>query len=143
MREWVTDFLASLALTPNVSEACRQAGVTRKAAYDLRKADPEFAALWDDALDESTDELVGECYRRAKQGTEEPVYYLGKEIGRVKKYSDTLAIFLLKAHRRGVYGDKVDQLHAGDVTIRVEYEDVPDPDGEAPEAPPGPAAVPP
>lgn len=107
MPEWATDFLASLTLTPNVSEACRAAGITRKAAYDLRKADPAFAEAWQDALEESTDELVSECWRRAKDGTERPVFYLGAECGRIREYSDTLAIFLLKAHRRGVYGDKL------------------------------------
>src|SRR6185437_13235217 len=107
-REWVTDFLASLALTPNVAEACRQAGITRKAAYDLRKADEDFARLWDDALDESTDELVGEAYRRAREGVERPVYQGGKLVGKVREFSDTLAIFLLKCHRRRVYGDKLE-----------------------------------
>ncbi|WP_422924471.1 hypothetical protein [Singulisphaera sp. PoT] len=89
MREWTTDFLASLESTPNVSEACRVALITRKTAYDLRKSDPEFRQAWDDALATSVDDLVGECYKRAKAG------------------SDTLAIFLLKSHRREVYGDKV------------------------------------
>jgi hypothetical protein len=107
MPEWASEFLASLTLTPNVSEACRQAGITRKAAYDLRKANPEFAEAWNDALEESTDELVGEAYRRAREGTERPVYFKGKECGRFREYSDTLMIFLLKAHRRGTYGDKL------------------------------------
>ena len=105
--EWVTDFLASLALTPNVAEACRQAGITRKAAYDHRAGDEHFAKLWDDALAESTDELVGEAYRRAKEGVDRPVFYKGEECGKVREYSDQLAIFLLKAHRPAVYGDRL------------------------------------
>lgn len=144
-REWVSDFLASLSLSPNVAEACREAGITRKTAYDLRKADPSFAEAWDLALDESTDDLVGECYRRARCGVEEPVHYKGERVDTIRKYSDTLAMFLLKAHRRHVYGDKLDNQLSGDVTIRVEYADAdldPPPAASGPESvPEGPEAV--
>jgi hypothetical protein len=106
MADWERVFLEALRKTPNVSAACASAGVARKTAYAHRNADPEFAAAWDDALEQSTDSLVGECYRRACQGTERPVFHQGEECGRIKEYSDTLAIFLLKAHRRSIYGDK-------------------------------------
>jgi len=106
-REWVPDFLAALALSPNVALACRTAGVSRVTAYDLRHADAAFAAAWQEAVDESTDELVGEMYRRAKDGVPEPVYYKGEVCGHILRYSNTLAIFLAKAHRPGVYGDKL------------------------------------
>lgn len=111
--EWATDFLASLCEVPNVAEACRRAGVTRQAAYQRRDHDPDFAAAWDDALDQSTDALVGEAYRRAREGVEEPVFYQGEECGRVRRYSDTLAIFLLKSHRPKTYGDRSKVEHSG------------------------------
>lgn len=141
MADWSQAFLAQLAKSPNVAGAARAAGVTRDAAYKRRRVDEEFAAAWDDAIEAGTDELVGEAYRRAFQGSEKPVFYRGDECGRVREYSDTLAIFLLKSHRRGVYGEKVDQNHAGGLTVRVEYADAhgdPDP----PAAPPGPAVDP-
>ena len=120
-REWVADFLASLTASPNVSEACRNAGITRKAAYDLRKAEPAFEELWLEALESSTDDLVGEAYRRAKEGVKEPVYYKGRRVGTIRKYSDTLLIFLLKAHRRPVYGDKVEnELTTGGKPLAVQ-----------------------
>jgi hypothetical protein len=106
-REWKPDFLAALTLSPNVTAACLEARITRKGAYLARTSDPEFAAAWDSALDESTDELVGEMYRRAVQGTKKPVYQGGELVGHIQEYSDTLAIFLAKCHRRDVYGDKV------------------------------------
>lgn len=144
-REWEAEFLASLSLTPNVTEACRQAGVTRQAAYQYRAEDSEFAARWDAALDESTDELVGEAYRRAKEGVEEPVYFMGRVVGKVRKYSDTMLIFLLKSHRRKVYGDKLDAdlTTAGQAMVTHFYvpendRDAPDPgaDGPPPAGPP-------
>ena len=45
--------------------------------------------------------------RRAFEGTDEPVYYKGEECGSVRKYSDTLAIFLLKAHAPEKYRENI------------------------------------
>jgi hypothetical protein len=136
---WQVDFLASLALTPNVAQACREARVTRAGAYKAREADPEFAAAWDAALEESTDDLVGEAYRRAREGTVKPVYYKGEKCGGIREYSDTLAIFLLKAHRRSVYGDKVqtDLTSQGNPVSTVLY--FPDNGRQNADVPPGPA----
>ncbi len=111
--DWTGPFLAALASCPNVTAAARAAGITRKAAYDRRKADEDFAAAWQDALDQSTDALVGEMYRRAVEGTEEPVFYMGGECGRIRRYSDRLAMFLAKAFRRDQFGDKLDQRITG------------------------------
>jgi hypothetical protein len=105
-REWEPLFLATLADVPNVSEACRMAGISRKAAYLYRAQDGRFREAWDDALETSTDSLVGEAYRRARHGTENPVYQGGELVGHKREFSDLLAIFLLKCHRREVYGDR-------------------------------------
>lgn len=108
--EWTEKFLAALATSPNITDAARVAGITRDAAYKARKADPAFAAQWDDALEQSTDAMIGEMYRRAVHGTEKPVFHMGEIVGHVREYSDTLAIFLAKAHRREVYGDVSKQI---------------------------------
>lgn len=91
LADWSEVFLEALAKLPNVSEAARLAGIDRRTAYNARESDPEFAKAWDDSLATSTDDLVGECYRRAKQS------------------SDTLAIFLLKSHRPEVYRESIKQ----------------------------------
>lgn len=106
--KWVPVFLAQLREAPNVSAAARASGVSREAAYAYRDRNPEFAFQWDDALGESTDELIGELYRRARHGTRRPVFYLGEKCGAIREYSDTLGIFLAKSHRPEVYGTKVD-----------------------------------
>jgi len=142
--EWVPKFLESLTRTPNVAEACREAGITRKAAYDHRNSDEEFAGLWDAAVEQSTDELVGEAYRRARKGTVEPVYYKGNKVGKIRRYSDALTIFLLKCHRRKVYGDKLetDVTTAGQAIQTIFYFPENGRDGNEsgadPEAPAGP-----
>lgn len=120
-REWAPRFLVALAEGPNVSAACRAVGIGRSTAYDHRRQDAEFARGWDDALDQGVDELVGECYRRARHGVERPVYQGGAKVGTVTEYSDTLAIFLLKSHRPEVYGDrsKVDVTSGGQPQVQT------------------------
>jgi hypothetical protein len=65
----------------------------------LRRTDKEFAASMADALKEGADRLEDEALRRAKDGVDEPRFYQGEVCGYVRKYSDTLAILLLKARR--------------------------------------------
>lgn len=102
-RGWEELFLKALAETGNVSAAAKLAGVARQTAYEAKELRPEFAARWDDALEEACDALELEARRRAKDGAEKPVFYLGREVSRVREYSDVLLIFLLKAHRPEKY----------------------------------------
>lgn len=92
-------FLQHLRETANVTASANAIGISRRRMYDLRDADPELAAEWDAAVEEAVDALELEMRRRALEGTDEPVFYQGEEVGTVRKYSDTLAIFLAKAHR--------------------------------------------
>jgi hypothetical protein len=48
-------FLECLAATANVQHACAVVGLSRQAAYRLRRRDPEFAAAWRDALRKARD----------------------------------------------------------------------------------------
>ncbi len=96
---WRATFLEILSETSNVTAAALAAGVDKKTAYNHRRDDPDFAEAWEDALDDATDALEAEARRRALRGVEEPVYQGGKKVGTIRKYSDTLLIFLLKGHR--------------------------------------------
>ena len=51
-------FLECLAATPNVLRACAAAGISREAAYRLRRRDPAFALAWADALRQGYDARV-------------------------------------------------------------------------------------
>lgn len=65
--------------------------------YQERDRDPEFAAAWEDAIDESEELLLGELKRRGIDGYEEDVYgSLGNNmgtgpVGTKKVYSDKMA----------------------------------------------------
>lgn len=90
----------------NVSAACEAVRISRRAAYEWREADEKFAKDWDGAVDLTTDALEQEVYRRAHVGTEKPVFYQGEECGIVREYSDTLAMFILKARRPDKYRER-------------------------------------
>lgn len=102
------EFLAVLRETGgNVSRACNAISLTRTRVYEWRTADPLFAAAWDEAVELGTDELEEEARRRAFSGVDEPVFYQGEECGAVRRYSDTLLIFLLKGRRPDKYRERV------------------------------------
>ena len=99
-------FLQTLRDTANVSAAARAANVNRRTVYVWRDETPEFAADWDEALEEATDTLEAEARRRALKGVAKPVFYKGEACGTVQEYSDTLMTLLLKAHRPEKYKER-------------------------------------
>lgn len=98
---------ALIAEVGNVTKACAASGISRRAAYEWRGADEGFREAWDDAVEETTEALEGEIYRRAHTGVDEPVFYQGVMCGTIKKFSDTLAMFILKGRRPDKYRDNV------------------------------------
>lgn len=99
-------FLKELARRANVSAAAKKAKVARSTAYDWYRDDPEFAAAWDQAIEVAVDSLEHEAWRRAATGTLEPVFQKGEKVGAIRRYSDTLMVTLLKAHRPEKFKDR-------------------------------------
>jgi hypothetical protein len=97
--EWQPIFLTVLRDTANVRLACQKAGISRPVAYKHRNRSSRFAAEWDTALAEAVDVLEAEARRRGLAA------------------SDTLLIFLLKAHRPEVYRETIRHDHAGYMKI--------------------------
>lgn len=117
--EKLTAFCAALAETCNVGKACTAVGIARQTAYRWRDEDPDFAAQWDWAMKVGVSGLEDEAHRRGFEGTDEPVFYLGEVAGTVRKYSDTLAIFLLKAHAPEKYRENSRVELAGKLDINT------------------------
>lgn len=125
-RNWEDGFIAALEKTGNISAAARKAKISRNTVYELYRdpAAADFKQAWDDALEVATDALELEARRRAATGVLEPVYYQGKRAGQVRRYSDTLLIFLLKAHRPEKFRENVDVTSGGKpLTIKVGLSD--------------------
>jgi hypothetical protein len=70
--DWHATFIHQLREFPNVSAACIASNITRETAYTHRKLYPEFAKAWEEAEEMSVDALEEACYKRAKEGYEEP-----------------------------------------------------------------------
>lgn len=94
-RPWEQAFLSTLAQSANVHLSCHAAEISRAMAYKKREADPEFAAQWDEAIENACDLLEATALKRAREG------------------SDTLLIFLLKAYRASKFRETVRQEHTG------------------------------
>lgn len=99
-------FLAALTEVGSISRACLLSGFPRKTAYELRGRDESFAAAWDEARRIGMEAVEDEAIRRAHEGVLEPVYFMGICIDQVRKYSDTLMIFLLKGAMPHKYRDQ-------------------------------------
>jgi hypothetical protein len=126
---WQRAFLEHLRLTANVTRSALVARIDRGKVYDRRREDADFAAAWDDAKEQAADLLEEEAHRRAYHGVDEPVIHQGELMGAwvndqgqvvateapgarkipltVKKYSDTLMIFLLKGARPEKYRENL------------------------------------
>lgn len=86
---WEEAFLTGLRNSANVRAACEAAGVSRQAAYKRRDGNVRFRDEWNSAIDEACDLLEYVARKRAMES------------------SDTLIIFLLKAHRPALYHDRL------------------------------------
>ena len=102
-------FLAAYAECGTVTHAAEIAGITRRMVQYWKKDDPEFAEAFRVAEEKAADRLEQEARRRAIEGVPEPVFHQGKVVGTVKKYSDTLLIFLLNGMRPEKYRKRVSQ----------------------------------
>lgn len=143
---WKPIFIKALSEYPVIRHACEAAGIERSTAYRARESDEEFAAAWDEAMENAIDKAEQEAYRRAVHGWNEPVIDKGRlayayerivdEDGKetyrpvldangqpvpltIKKHSDGLLQFVLKGRRRNTYGDKTELTGAGGGPLAV------------------------
>lgn len=114
------DWLTAFEKTGTVTHACREADVPRRTVYDWRHKHEDFALAWADIEEATTEAMEREAFRRAVEGVVEPLYQGGKHMTDVRKYSDTLLIFMLKSRRPEKYRDNVKIEHTGTVRQQIE-----------------------
>jgi len=96
------------------------AGIDRGTHYDWLRKDPEYRAQFEAATDQAAQALEDEAVRRAYEGIDKPVYQMGKQVGVIREYSDTLLIFLLKGLRPAKYRERYDvAVEAGDSLVQA------------------------
>jgi hypothetical protein len=85
-------FLDALAGDGNVRAACARVGLSREAAYRLRRRDPLFARAWA-AAHLLARKVVGEVLgSRAIDGIEEEVWHRGEVVGTRRRYDNRLLL---------------------------------------------------
>ena len=115
-----TIFLNALATGSPVAVAATAAGIGYRTAFEWREGDQEFARRWEEAYKAGTDVMENEARRRAFEGFEEPVFHQGQVCGHVRKFSDNLLMFLLKARDPDRFKDRVSNELTGKLTISHE-----------------------
>lgn len=99
--EWHAAYLTALRNSGNVRASCLAAGITRETAYTHRAADATFAAEWESAMEDAIEGLEAAARQRALAS------------------SDTLLIFLLKAHRPDKYRETINQHITGEIVTKA------------------------
>lgn len=97
--------LEQFAETGSVSIASQHAGVSRWTHLKWKAKDRSFAAAHEEALTIAVELMEREARERALRGRLELVYYAGKPCGAIRRYRDTLLIFLLKEAKPEKYRD--------------------------------------
>jgi hypothetical protein len=90
-------FLEVFINTASVKVAAKAAGITRNAHYQWLDYDEDYVKAYAKAKTKSMGVLLDEAIRRGVDGVVEPVYHKGRVVGRVRKYSDTCLMGVLKA----------------------------------------------
>lgn len=89
-----------------IEKAARVAGMTGQTARIYRDEDEEFAAAWERAVEHYVELLEAEADRRGQDGYLETTFGAdGVVVRAVKRYSDNLLMFRLKALRPEKYRD--------------------------------------
>ncbi len=137
-------FLQAYAICGCISTAARAAKIDRRRHYEWM-GDWEYAEAFEQAHLEACEALEAEARRRAVEGWQEPVVHQGQftyepKINRdgtvrmnrrgetvcsdtpltVRKFSDTLLIFLMKGAMPDKYRDQVKVEHSGQLDVLVE-----------------------
>ena len=92
--------------------SAQKVGVGRRTVYEWL-ADEQFKALYNEAHEDALDQLEEEARRRAVDGVLKPVYQRGRLVGRIREYSDTLLITLLKGKRPDTFRERFEHTGKG------------------------------
>ena len=120
-RERQATFLEAFAIYGNIVRTCSEIDIPRTTIDNWKDKDsegedldPEFMKLYAIAKREAVKTMEAEAWRRGIEGELTPTTVAGERVD-VHRKSDTLLIFLLKAHAPEKYRDRYDVNVAGTV----------------------------
>jgi hypothetical protein len=94
----ITKILNEIALTGVMYKACIATGVSPLQFLRLRKENNALELLASEAKEIYREHISQVVHHRAIEGWEEPVFYQGREVGTVRKYSDRLLEMQARRH---------------------------------------------
>jgi len=106
-------FLRAYSGLGNITAAADKARIARQTHYDWLNISEEYAEAFKQTQLIAMDVLEDEAIRRAVEGWQEPVFYQGEQVATIRKYSDTLLIFLLKGNKPEKYHERAEHTGPG------------------------------
>jgi hypothetical protein len=101
-------FLASYAQTANITKAAEAAKIDRGLHYRWLDTFPKYQKAFLEAERQAGDYLESVAVGRATEGVMEAVYYQGRPIGAVRRYSDGVMMTLLRGFKPKKYSNKTE-----------------------------------
>ena len=92
-------FLDRIRRIPDRTSALDAVGLSHAELSRRLRDDEAFAKEYSLAFDDGLDSMEDEVVRRAMVGVDEPVFQQGRCVGHRTRYSDSLLMFHLEAHR--------------------------------------------
>src|SRR5687767_4660775 len=121
-------FLERFAECGVLVEACEAAGMSARAAYNLRDRDPLFAAGLDAACVKARAPLADEAYSRARNGVVERIYKDGIVVAERHRYDNRLTMAVLARLDSRI--DRAEEKGAAHLKLVARWDDYLDAVGE-------------
>lgn len=114
-------FLKAYSQLGQIASAAKAAKVNRITHYEWLAGNPTYRGAFEAAREDVADKLEREAFRRAHNGVDEPVFYEGEAVGKIRKYSDVLLIFLLKGLRPEKFRERYEHTGAGGKPLNPDH----------------------
>lgn len=126
-------FLKAYAATGEITRAAKAADVSKSAHYDWMRRDRNYRRAFELAKEEAFSIMEDECHRRAVEGWNEPVTYMGRisqqkdpKTGKlvpvtIRKFSDSNLQFLMRGAKPHVYRERYQVQHTGAVATHLKF----------------------
>ncbi len=112
----LTKFMEEFKKHGVITRACKTAGIKYDTVNNLRRKSPAFAYLLESAAFEAKDHLEYVAYKRAVEGWEEDIVFMGRKTGdTVKKVDNKLLLELLRAAKPEKFSSKSEK----DININI------------------------
>lgn len=103
---WWKAYFAAISMNGGFKGiAAATIGINRQTPGKWLEDNPDFGDLFKEtmaeAMAQAAENMMKEVVRRGQEGVDEPVFYKGKKVATVRKYSDTLLMFRLNAMGQG------------------------------------------